>query len=154
MRGRTGINSAQLPVDPFPFCAVDGLQESCGRHPCCRRIIIAKSGRNQHRVTPFTLCFQAAIGDGEEGFTRGYAEYYGDRYRLTQRIVWDGCWKFVYNGLDRDKLYDLSSDPYEVSNLPADPTTRIVWLRIREKGRSNTRRIHLSRLADRCTGAA
>ena len=52
---------------------------------------------------------------------RGYAEYFGNRHRLTQRIVWDGPWKFVFNGFDFDELYNLDDDPWEMQNLAADP---------------------------------
>ena len=32
-------------------------------------------------------------------------------------MVRDGQWKFVWNGLDTDELYDLEADPYEMTNL-------------------------------------
>lgn len=54
-------------------------------------------------------------------WTRGYAEYYGNRHRVTQRVVWDGPWKFVFNGFDFDELYNLDDDPWEMVNLAADP---------------------------------
>ena len=50
-------------------------------------------------------------------FMTGYAEYHGGRYRLTQRVIWDGPWKFVFNGFDFDELYNLDDDPYEMCNL-------------------------------------
>ncbi|MBV7334110.1 sulfatase-like hydrolase/transferase [Chloroflexi bacterium TSY] len=53
-------------------------------------------------------------------WTRGYAEYFGNRHRLTQRIVWDGPWKFVFNGFDFDELYNLEEDPWELVNLAQD----------------------------------
>ncbi len=51
----------------------------------------------------------------------GYAEYFGGRYRLTQRIYWEGDWKLVFNGFDYDELYNLSQDPFEMHNLASDP---------------------------------
>ncbi|MEE2658270.1 MAG: sulfatase-like hydrolase/transferase [Candidatus Latescibacterota bacterium] len=51
----------------------------------------------------------------------GYAEYFGGRMWLTQRVVWEGDWKFVFNGFDEDELYDLASDPGELTNRIADP---------------------------------
>lgn len=51
------------------------------------------------------------------GFQTGYAEYFGTRYHLTQRVIWDGKWKLVFNGFDFDELYDLESDPDEMDNL-------------------------------------
>jgi arylsulfatase A-like enzyme len=57
----------------------------------------------------------------EAAFTTGYAEYHGGRYNLTQRILWDGPWKFVLNGFDFDELYNLDEDPFEMKNLANDP---------------------------------
>ncbi|WP_105617355.1 sulfatase-like hydrolase/transferase [Vallitalea okinawensis] len=53
----------------------------------------------------------------EENFHMGFAEYYGGRIWLTQRIVWGGAWKYVFNGFDFDELYNLDDDPYELNNL-------------------------------------
>lgn len=33
-------------------------------------------------------------------YRQGCAEYYGGRYLVTQRVLWDGDWKFVRNGFD------------------------------------------------------
>jgi arylsulfatase A-like enzyme len=43
------------------------------------------------------------------------------RLMLTQRIVWDESWKFIYNGFDEDELYHLASDPHELHNLAQVP---------------------------------
>lgn len=40
----------------------------------------------------------------DERFRRGYAEYHGGRYLLTQRILWDGSWQLVFNGFAEDEL--------------------------------------------------
>jgi len=78
--------------------------------------------------------------DGE--FTRGFAEYFGGRYLLTQRVVWDGAWKYVHNGFDADELYNLADDPREMTNLVERAEhrerlrrmTALMWRRVRETG--------------------
>ena len=75
-------------------------------------------------------------------FCRGFAEYHGGRYRVTQRVVYDGQWKLVMNGFDFDELYNLDSDPYEMSNLASDPAykdqlrdlTKYMWQVTRDTG--------------------
>ncbi|MBQ4564287.1 MAG: sulfatase-like hydrolase/transferase [Lachnospiraceae bacterium] len=50
----------------------------------------------------------------------GYAEFHGQRYSYTQRVVWYQDMKYVFNTFDRDELYDLSKDPDELHNLIDD----------------------------------
>jgi len=73
---------------------------------------------------------------------QGYAEYFGTRFRLTQRVYWEDDWKFVFNGFDFDELYNLADDPWEMNNLAAEPehADRVrhmmtgVWRRMHETG--------------------
>ncbi len=75
---------------------------------------------------------------------RGYAEYEGTRYQLTQRIVWDGDWKLVLNGFAQDELYHLAADPGEMTNLlaaadgrhdrQAVEMTRLMWDYVKRTG--------------------
>jgi choline-sulfatase len=82
------------------------------------------------------------LRDPTTGAGPAYAENHGSRYRLTQRILWDGCWKFVFNGFDFDELYDLENDPAETVNLidepaqqdRADAMMREIWNRIHTTG--------------------
>jgi arylsulfatase A-like enzyme len=77
-----------------------------------------------------------------ESFRSCYAEYHGTRFPLMQRILWRDNWKYVYNGFDRDEMYDLQADPYELENVAEDPRyrevaddlMRRVWQRIHRTG--------------------
>jgi arylsulfatase A-like enzyme len=65
------------------------------------------------------------VADPEESaWADGYAEFHGQRYFFTQRIVWHGPHKYVFNGFDVDELYHLAADPHERVNLAGDPAYR------------------------------
>lgn len=49
-----------------------------------------------------------------------FAEFHGQRLGYTQRILWRGRYKYVFNGFDHDELYDLTNDPHEMRNLVHD----------------------------------
>lgn len=46
----------------------------------------------------------------------GFAEFFGQRFAYTQRIVWMGEYKYVFNAFDYDELYHLTEDPHELTN--------------------------------------
>ena len=54
------------------------------------------------------------------------AECHGQRFFYTQRILWRGNFKYIFNGFDEDELYDLDPDPHEMHNLAGDPASRPV----------------------------
>jgi len=50
------------------------------------------------------------------------ATYSGAQFGLfVQRMLRDRHWKYVWNPTDVDELYDLESDPYELTNRAPDP---------------------------------
>lgn len=71
-----------------------------------------------------------------------YAEFHGQRFFFTQRILWRDQLKFVLNAFDDDELYDLAKDPHELHNLAHDPPyadvkadmLRGVWRQIHATG--------------------
>ena len=50
-----------------------------------------------------------------------YAEFYGQRFVYTQRLTWNGEWKYVFTPGGVDELYNLADDPHEMRNLAGDP---------------------------------
>ncbi|MFC7239883.1 sulfatase-like hydrolase/transferase [Saliphagus sp. GCM10025317] len=51
-----------------------------------------------------------------------FSQYHGEEFGLyTQRMVRTREHKFVYNGPDRNELYDLEADPAELQNLVDHP---------------------------------
>jgi arylsulfatase A-like enzyme len=48
--------------------------------------------------------------------------YNGQQFGLyTQRMLYDGELKYVWNTTDVDELYDLNADPGELRNMIQDP---------------------------------
>jgi len=55
-----------------------------------------------------------------------FAEMHGQRFFYTQRVLWRGRYKYVFNGFDEDELYDLEEDPHEMHNLAGDPSHQAI----------------------------
>ncbi len=107
--------------------------------------------------------FAALLADShavEASFNTAYGEYHGTRFSLTQRILWQGNWKFVFNGFDFDELYDLKNDPYEMKNLVDEPEHEArlremmaeIWRVVRETGDRAIEETHYYSMRMACVG--
>lgn len=89
-----------------------------------------------------------------------YAEFYGQRFVYTQRLVWHGPWKFIFSPGGIDELYNLRDDPRETANRAADPACRPVlealcarmWRRMREIGDDSLFNTHYATLRTAAVG--
>jgi arylsulfatase A-like enzyme len=57
----------------------------------------------------------------EDWEDEAFAEFHGQRYFFTQRILWRDQLKYVFNAYDFDEMYDLAVDPNELNNVVDDP---------------------------------
>ncbi|WP_113675417.1 sulfatase-like hydrolase/transferase [Vallitalea guaymasensis] len=111
-----------------------------GLHDICPTIL--ELTKSEPINVPDSRSFVSVLSNPYEvdDFQKGYAEYFGSRILLTQRVVWDGDWKFVFNGFDFDELYNLSEDPLEMNNLIDDLSyrdvvkkmTKQMWKKVKE----------------------
>lgn len=83
-------------------------------------------------------------------YQTGFAEYHGTRFLISQRVYWEGPWKFIFNGFDFDEMYNLEDDPNEMRNLANDPAyedqakhmMKGLWARIRDTDDMALHRTH------------
>jgi len=83
-----------------------------------------------------------------------YAEFFGQRFVYTQRIVWHDDWKYIFSPGGIDELYHLSQDPYERFNLVEEPQykrtlltmTQRMWRKMREIGDNSLFNTHYATL--------
>ena len=83
-----------------------------------------------------------------------YAEFYGQRFVYSQRIVWHDDWKYIFSPGGVDEMYDLASDPHEQHNLAGEPThrerliemTRRMWRKMEQIGDESLLNTHYKTL--------
>ena len=62
-----------------------------------------------------------------------YAEFFGQRFVYTQRIVWHSDWKYVFSPGGIDELYNLADDPHERLNLAEEPKHREILIEMTKR---------------------
>ena len=121
VQGKEDSETLTSLVDLAPtlldLCDIDGLPEAQGR--TLRPVLEGASNTDDYRDA--------------------YAEFFGQRFVYTQRIVWHGDWKYVFSPGGIDELYNLSDDPHEVHNMidspPCESTVRDMCARMWQKMR-------------------
>lgn len=56
-----------------------------------------------------------------------------DNIAYSQRMLRIGQWKFVFHASDRDELYDLENDPFELRNLAVEKEYQLKCVEMRAK---------------------
>lgn len=71
-------------------------------------------------------------GAADNGRSDIFSMYHGNQFGLySQRMVRDRRWKYVWNATAQDELYDLQTDPGEITNLAPQPSARDELRRLR-----------------------
>ncbi|MBN2448969.1 MAG: sulfatase-like hydrolase/transferase [Lentisphaeria bacterium] len=109
---------------------------------------------------PLPVCHGRSLmpvlqGKADPGDWRdAYAEFFGQRFVYTQRLVWHGDWKYVFSPGGVDELYNLAEDPHELRNLAEEPACRTVleamcrrmWARMKAIGDESLYNTHYATL--------
>lgn len=133
-RNDTGTLTSLLDVGPtlLDLAGADPLPEAQGRS-----------------LRP-VLAGTADPGDWQDA----YAEFFGQRFVYSQRLVWHGPWKYIFSPGGIDELYRLDEDPHERHNRAEDPACRGVlesmcarmWRQMRRIGDESLLNTHYATL--------
>ncbi|MGI6494565.1 MAG: sulfatase-like hydrolase/transferase [Kiritimatiellia bacterium] len=89
-----------------------------------------------HRPSTFQGMSLAPVfaGGRLEGRDAMLSQYFGNQFGLfSQRMLRDKRWKYVWNPVSIDELYDLETDPWERVNRASDPTCADELARLRKR---------------------
>lgn len=83
-------------------------------------------------VPATALAAAGAPTNGLDGFVLGEAKRdtlvsatWGNHFGYESRMITDGRWKYIFHPADRDELYDLETDPWEMTNRADDPAADV-----------------------------
>jgi arylsulfatase A-like enzyme len=66
----------------------------------------------------------AMFGDKKPVRKDIFCSWNGNQFgQFSQRMVFDGKWKYIWNATDRDELYNLEDDPFELENLASNSSS-------------------------------
>ncbi|NLV74619.1 MAG: sulfatase-like hydrolase/transferase [Chloroflexi bacterium] len=76
-------------------------------------------------------CLRDGVGPERDGIASTFA---GNQFGLYSQRMWrERRWKYIWNPTAEDELYDLETDPGEVTNRATDPACAGLLQRLRER---------------------
>lgn len=107
----------KLPGQQYAGCKVDAQVSICEVAPTVLELAGCRKLRGKYTASSVVPWLTGERKDARTCI----AEFFGQRFSYTQRIVWRENIKYVFNAFDEDELYDLAKDPHELNNLNHHP---------------------------------